>query len=73
VNTEQSSNKYDDINNTNVSVYQEMTDSIMVEVQHKYNLRPKKNLCRLLNPRKFFLEVKYMSLPQRRLRYLIEK
>jgi hypothetical protein len=39
--TQQLSNKDDDINNTDVSVYQEMTDSIMAEVQHKYNLRPK--------------------------------
>jgi hypothetical protein len=52
VNTEQPSNKDDDINNTDVSVYQEMTDSIMVEVQHKYNLRPKNKPVSTPQPKK---------------------
>jgi hypothetical protein len=52
VNTEQPSNKYDDINNTDVSIYQEMTDSIMVEFQHKYNLRPKNKPVLTPQPKK---------------------
>jgi hypothetical protein len=45
LNTQQPSNKDEDINNTNVSIYQEITDSIMVEVQPRYNLRSKNKLA----------------------------
>jgi hypothetical protein len=52
VNTEKPSNKDDDINNTDVYVYQEMTHSIMAEVQHKYNLRPKNKPMSTPQPKK---------------------
>jgi hypothetical protein len=50
--TQQLSNKDDDINNTDVFVYQQMTDSIMAEVQHKYNLRPKNKPVSTSQPKK---------------------
>jgi hypothetical protein len=52
LNTKQPSNKDDDINNTDVSVYQEMIDSIMAEVQHNYNLMPKKKTLMTPQPKK---------------------
>jgi hypothetical protein len=52
LNIDQPSNKDDDINNTDVYVYQEMTDSIIDEVQHKYNLRPKKKPVSTPQPKK---------------------
>ena len=52
LNTLQPSNKDVDINITDVSIYQQMTDSIMAEVQHKYNLRPKNKLVLTPQPKK---------------------
>jgi hypothetical protein len=73
LNIEIPSNKDDDINNTDVSFHQEMTNSIMDEVQHKYNLRPKNKHVSTPQPKKILPRGKYTSLPQRRPRYLIEK
>ena len=50
--THQPSNKDDDIKNTNVFFYQQMTDSIMAELQHKYNLTPKKKPVSTPQPKK---------------------
>ena len=50
--TQQLLNKDDDINNTDVSVYQEVTNPIMAEVQPKYNLRPRKKLALTPQPKK---------------------
>jgi hypothetical protein len=52
LNTQQLSNKDDDIKNTEVSVYEEMTDSIMDEVQPRYNLRPKHKPASTPQPKK---------------------
>jgi hypothetical protein len=46
------SNKDEDINNTDVSVYQEITDSIMAEVQPRYNLRSKNKPALTPQPKK---------------------
>jgi hypothetical protein len=52
LNTQQPSNKDEDIDNTNVSVFQEITDSIMVEVQPRYNLRCKNKPALTPRPKK---------------------
>jgi hypothetical protein len=49
MNTEQPSNKYKNINNTEDSTYQGMADIVMVELQHKYNPRAK-NKSVLMQP-----------------------
>jgi len=46
------SNKDDDINNTDVFVYQEVTNPIMAEVQCKYNLRPRNKTASTPQPKK---------------------
>jgi hypothetical protein len=53
--TQQLSNKDDDINNTNVPVYQEVTYPIMAEFQPKYNLRPRNKLVSTPQPKKIIL------------------
>jgi hypothetical protein len=63
LNTQQPSNKYENINNTDVSGYQEITDSIMAEVQPRYNMRSKNKPALTPQPKKFSLEVKYTSPP----------
>jgi hypothetical protein len=50
--TQQPSNANDDINNTYVSDHQEVTDSIMVEVQPRYNLRSRNKSTLISQPRK---------------------
>jgi hypothetical protein len=52
LNIEKQSHKDDDINKTDVSVYQEMIDSIIAEVQHKYNVRPKNKPVSTTQPKK---------------------
>jgi hypothetical protein len=52
LNTLQLSNKDVDINNIDVSVDQEITNSIMVEVQPRYNLRPKNKPALTPQPKK---------------------
>jgi hypothetical protein len=52
LNTEQPSNKDNNINNTDDSTYQGMVDTIMVELQHKYNLRPKNKSVSTTQPKK---------------------
>jgi hypothetical protein len=52
LNTQQPSNKDEDIDNTNVSIYREITDSIMAEVQPRYNLRCKKKPALTPRPKK---------------------
>jgi hypothetical protein len=52
LNTQQPSNKDDDIDNTDVSAYQEITDSIMAEVQPRYNLRSKNKPALTPQPKK---------------------
>jgi hypothetical protein len=41
MNTEQSSVEDNNLNNTDDFSYQDMANTIMVELQHKYNLRPR--------------------------------
>jgi hypothetical protein len=52
LNTQQPSNKDEDINNVDVFVYTEITNSIMVEVQPRYNLRSKNKLVLTPQPKK---------------------
>jgi hypothetical protein len=52
LNTEQRSNKYRNINNTDDSAYQGIVDSIMVDLQHKYNLRPNNKNMTTTQPKK---------------------
>jgi hypothetical protein len=52
LNTQQPSNKDDDISNTNFVVCQETTDSIMAEVQSRYNLRSKNKPVSIPQPKK---------------------
>jgi hypothetical protein len=52
LNTEQPSNKGNNINNTGDSTYQGIVDTIMVKLQHKYNLRPKNKPVSTTQPKK---------------------
>jgi hypothetical protein len=52
LNTQQPSNKDEDINNVNVFVYIEITNSIMAEVQQRYNLRSKNKPVLTPQPKK---------------------
>jgi hypothetical protein len=52
LNTQQPSNKDEDINNTDFAICQETTDSIMAEVQPRYNLRSKRKPALTLQPKK---------------------
>jgi hypothetical protein len=52
LNTEQPSNKDNNINNAGDSTYQGMVDTIMAELQHKYNLRPKNKSVSTTQPKK---------------------
>jgi hypothetical protein len=52
LNTQQPSNKDENINNTDFVVCQEMTDSIMAEVQPRYNLRSKNKPASTFQPKK---------------------
>jgi ribonuclease HI len=52
LNTQQPSNKDEDINNTDFVVCQETTDSIMAEVQPRYNLRSKNKPALTFQPKK---------------------
>jgi hypothetical protein len=49
---EQPSNKGNNINNMGDSTYQGIVDTIMVELQHKYNLRPKYKPVSTTQPKK---------------------
>jgi hypothetical protein len=44
----------DNINNVDDSTYQGMADTIMAEIQHNYNLRPKNKPVMTTQPKKFF-------------------
>jgi hypothetical protein len=55
LNTLQPSNEDDDINNIDFIVCQETTDSMMVEVQLRYNLRSKRKPALTFQPKKFLL------------------
>ena len=52
--TEQSLGEDNNLNNVDDPTYQGMADTIMVELQHKYNLRPKNKLVSNSQPKKFF-------------------
>jgi hypothetical protein len=52
LNTQKSSNKEEDINNTDFTVCQETIDSIMAKVQPRYNLRSKNKPMLTLQPKK---------------------
>jgi hypothetical protein len=52
LNTQQPSDTDDDINNIDVPDYQEVTDSIMAEVQPRYNLRSKNKPALISQPKK---------------------
>jgi hypothetical protein len=54
LNNQQPSNKDEDINNVNVFVYIEITNSIMAEVQPRYNLRSKNKPVLTPQPKKIF-------------------
>jgi hypothetical protein len=54
LNTEQSSVEDNSLNNADDPTYQGMADTIMVELQHKYNLRPKNKPVSTVQPKKIF-------------------
>ena len=54
LNTEQSSVEDNNLNNTDDPSYQGMVDTIMAELQHKYNLMPKNKPVSTAQPKKIF-------------------
>ena len=52
LNIERPLTENDNINNTDDSTYQGMADTIMAELQHKYNLRPKNKIVTTTQPKK---------------------
>ena len=54
LNTEQSSGEDNNLNNADDLAYQGMVDTIMAELQHKYNLRPKRKPVSTAQPKKIF-------------------
>jgi hypothetical protein len=64
LNMEQSSAK--DKNGVDDFSYQGMPDTIMAELQHKYNLRPRNKPVSTAQPKKIFPRVKYTSPSRKR-------
>jgi hypothetical protein len=54
LNTEQSSVEDNNLNDADDPAHQRMVDTIMAELQHKYNLRPRNKPVSTAQPKKFF-------------------
>jgi hypothetical protein len=57
LNTEQSSGEGNNLNSIDDPAYQGMVDTIIAELQHKYNLRPKNKHVSTTQPKKIFPRV----------------